>query len=90
MCAADAMSKFIEEYDGSLGKAERAIAGELRDTHDACIAEFNRLDSDIAEPYNSPPALYVAGDDLEFVRGRYEVLVRQEVDVSMATAYFFC
>lgn len=90
MCAAGAMDKFIEDDEGSLEKTERDRAGEMRDTQDDCTAEFDRLDAEIAELYHFETALSFKGGELDFVRDRYEVLVRKQEDLIMAVADFVC
>lgn len=60
----------------------------MRDTHDECTAGFDRLDAEIAEPYHFARALPVKGNEPEFVRDRYEVLVIQKEDIIMAVADF--
>lgn len=83
----------IEIYSGRRWHPRRDREGSAtaqKDTHDSCIARFNKLDAEIAEPNNAAPALPVAGGELEFVRDRYEVIVRQKYDLAMAFADFFC
>lgn len=82
-CAANDLVTFIQNENGSLGEAERVGTNALRNRHDLCIAEFDKLDAEIAEPYNAAPAFPVSGGDLEFVRDRYEDLVGQHNDLVM-------
>lgn len=60
----------------------------MRKRHDFCIAGLDKLDAEIAEPYNGAPALPVTGGDLQFVRDRYEVFVRPQTYLVMAVADF--
>lgn len=88
MYAATVLSIFIQEDDGSLENPVRVSVNALRNRHDLCIAEFVKLEAEIAYSYNAVPALPVDGGDLEFVRDRYEALVRQKTYLAMAVEGF--
>lgn len=90
MCASTALFTFMQDKDVSLREKVRFSVEALRNRHDLYIADFDKLDSEISEPYNAAPALPVSGGELYFVRDRYEALFRQQADFAMAVVNFVC
>lgn len=81
MCATGALGNFIQEDEGCLEEAGRERAGDIRHTYDECAAEFEKLDSDITEPYQFAPSLLINGSELDFVCDRYEAPVREQLSL---------
>lgn len=90
MCSSAALTSFMEVEDDSLAKADSGGAGEFQGGQDAAIADLDRLDAGIAEPYTSMPALPVSGGDLELLRERYGTLFRKKANLTMTGADFVC
>lgn len=76
-----ALSKFIEEDDGSLEKRAEYSASTLRDAQNNCIADFGLLDAESMDPYSAAPALKVEGGDLDYVCVIYDALDGQQDDL---------
>ena len=53
--------------------------------HDACSHAFDKLDVAIALPYSTAPKLPPHNPDLDFIRTRYDALVREHEDSVAAT-----
>ena len=90
MCAATDLSNFIDDDDGSLSEADRLSAKDCVLEHDACSLAFDNLDTALALIYNKAPKLPPNNTDLDFIRQKYEVLVRDHDDFSAATMDYVC
>ena len=90
MCSVSDLSKFIDNDDGSLSEADRRSAKDRMLEHDACSRAFDNLDTALALTYNKAPKLPPNNTDLDFVRQRYEILVRDNDDLSAATMDYVC